>query len=62
MTKKKSEKQFVEKWVRSRSCPPQTDEFKSRVERLQEKFKKREVKIFRPESEFPELIVVVPDS
>jgi len=62
MTKKKSEKEFVEKWVRSRSCPPQTDEFKSRVERLQEKFKKREVKIFRPESEFPELIVVVPDS
>jgi hypothetical protein len=37
-------------------------EFRSRVEMLQSKFKKRSVKIIKPESEFPELTVIVPDS
>lgn len=38
------------------------DEFVSRIELLQQKFKKRSVKIAKPDSEFPELIVTVPDS
>jgi len=37
-------------------------EFKTEIEQIQETFLKREVKIHRPESEFPELIVRVPDS
>jgi hypothetical protein len=38
------------------------EEFRSRIELLQAKFKKRKVKIVKPESEFPELVVTVPDS
>ena len=37
-------------------------EFVSRIELLQKKFKKRVVSLVRPESEFPELTVTVPDS
>src|ERR1700690_1331226 len=37
-------------------------EFQSRVQTLQSRFQKRRVKIEKPESEFPELIVTVPDS
>lgn len=38
------------------------EEFVSRIELLQRKFKKRAISIVRPESEFPELIVTIPDS
>lgn len=38
------------------------NEFRSRIELLQQKFKPRRVKISKPESEFPELTIVVPDS
>lgn len=37
-------------------------EFKSRIQALQDQFKPREFKLKRPSSEFPELIVEVPDS
>jgi hypothetical protein len=37
-------------------------EFRSRIEILQSRFKKRAVKIIKPESEFPELTITVPDS
>jgi len=37
------------------------EEFVSRIELLQRKFKKREISIIRPDSEFPELLVTVPD-
>lgn len=53
---------FVKKYIRTKATQSDGEEFKSRIERLQEKFKKKEVKIYKPESEFPELVVVVPDS
>ena len=37
-------------------------EFQSRVQSLQKQFKHRAVKLHKPTSEFPELIVTVPDS
>jgi len=39
-----------------------SEEFVSRIEMLQRKFKKRVAKLVRPDSEFPELVVTVPDS
>lgn len=37
-------------------------DFETAIEKLQKRFKKRPVRIEKPESEFPELIVTVPDS
>lgn len=54
---------FVEKWVETRVAGPATEEFKGRVQALQEKFKARPFKLFEhPDSEFPELTVVAPDA
>jgi hypothetical protein len=39
-----------------------TEEFKSRIQRLQENFKKRVISLVRPDSQFPELVVTVPES
>lgn len=40
-----------------------TEEFQSRIQKLQSQFERREIKLYKPDdSEFPELIVDVPES
>lgn len=57
-----SDADFMKKYIRTKATQGDGEEFKSRIERLQEKFKPRQFKVYKPESEFPELVVVVPDS
>lgn len=54
---------FVKKWSRAKGASPLGPEFKSRIEKLQERFKPRAVKVHAVEdSEFPELMIIVPDA
>src|SRR6185369_11278031 len=60
---KPTDADFLNKWTNAKAAPPAGEEFKSRVQRLQEKFKPRAIKLIEhSESEFPELFVHVPDS
>lgn len=63
MVKLSKDVEALAKWTNARSAPPEGEEFKSRIQRLQEKFKPRAVKLIEhQDSDFPELFVHVPDS